>query len=125
MKLWYSEAFITKNRACFKCPNCRNNSEVILSTEIFQILGFVEAISLIVFAFVVFKGGGSCLIGVGIITFIFAIFYSISPLFVYLKPSMSNEHNEKTSGNNNLKQTEKIESSIDKNKNTENEIFSN
>ncbi len=124
MKLLYGEAFVVKNKARFNCPRCRNDSKVNLRMELFQILGFVEAISLIVFAFVVFKGGGSCLIGAGIITLIFSIFYWISPFFVRLK-AVNNEHISKTSGNNNLEQTEKTESSKSEDINTENEIFSN
>ncbi len=124
MKVSYGESFVVKNKSLFNCPQCRHDSKVNLRMELFQILGFVEAISLIVFAFVVFKGGGSCLIGVGIITLIFGIFYWISPFFVRLQV-VNNKHNNKNSGNTNPKQVKEIESNKSENMNTENEIFSN
>lgn len=123
-RLSYGESFLIKNKAWFKCRSCRNNSRVNLRIELFQILGFVEAISLIVFAFVVFKGGGSCLMGVGIITIIFGLFYWMSPFFVRLQ-ILHNEHSNKILVNNNIEKPEKTELGKKENMNTENEIFSN
>ncbi len=84
-RLWYSEIFVFKNKNDINCPCCGNKSEIILKTEIFQVLGFIESLCLIIFALCVFKGGGYCLLGLLIVLLIFTGFYIFSPFCVKLK----------------------------------------
>lgn len=101
-KLWYIEAFLSKNRAVYKCKYCAKKCAVKISQKIFKFLVFVEILSLIVFAAAVFLGGRYCFMGAGIITLIFGVFYFFSPFTVKLLKTKSgnsdNDFSDKKSG---------------------------
>lgn len=114
----YLEAFTAKNKSCYKCPNCQNISKVFLTSLMFKSLEITEIISLIVFAIVIFQGGGYCLLGLIFITLAFTVFYVLSPFMISLNP-IAYDFEEAKAGDENTESKECI------GEDTSNEIFSN
>ena len=78
-RLWYAEAFLSKNRNSYKCKCCSKSGKVEVDTGIFKFLGLVEILSVIIFALSMFAGGSYCFYGLLLILALFGCFYFISP----------------------------------------------
>lgn len=97
---------MAKNKSFYKCKRCEHLSKVEVTPEAFRFLGIIELIAIIVFAVSIFIGGKFCLLGIVVITIIFAGFYAFSPFMVQLfktkkkrkKVSEENEFNDDFTG---------------------------
>lgn len=78
-RLWYAEAFLSKNRYMYKCKCCSKSGKVEVDPGVFKFLGLVEILSVIIFALSMFAGGSYCFLGLGLILLLFGCFYFISP----------------------------------------------
>lgn len=78
-RLWYAEAFLSKNRNLYKCKCCSKLGKVEVDAGIFKFLGLVEILSVIIFALSMFAGGSYCFYGLILILALFGCFYFISP----------------------------------------------
>ena len=105
-RLWYAEAFLSKNRNSYKCKCCSKYGKVEVDTGIFKFLGLVEILSVIIFALSMFAGGSYCFYGLILILVLFGCFYFISPYKITIteleddfsdkdEHSQDNVHNER------------------------------
>lgn len=105
-RLWYAEAFLSKNRNSYKCKCCSKSGKVEVDAGIFKFLGLVEILSVIIFALSMFAGGSYCFYGLILILVLFGCFYFISPYKITIaeleddfsdndEHSQDNVHNER------------------------------
>ncbi len=117
-RLWYAEAFLSKNRDSYKCKCCSKIGKVEVDTGIFKFLGLVEILSVIIFALSMFAGGSYCFYGLILILALFGCFYLISPYKITITES-EDDFDEKEEHPYDTTHTERF------GKDTDTEIYSN